>query len=56
MRIGSGALAGIEGIVMSFKQTLRLVISITLLQRSVLLEIDRGLVKRVGMRITPSVA
>ena len=31
LRIGSGALAGIEGIVMSFKQTLRLVISVTLL-------------------------
>jgi transcription antitermination factor NusG len=42
VRIESGALAGIEGIVMSFKQTLRLVISITVLQRSVLLEIDRG--------------
>jgi transcription antitermination factor NusG len=45
VRIGSGSLAGIEGIVMSFKQTLRLVVSVTLLQKSVLLEIDRGLVK-----------
>jgi transcriptional antiterminator NusG len=44
VRIGSGSLAGIEGIVMSFKQTLRLVISVTQLQKSVLLEIDRGLV------------
>ena len=41
VRILLGALAGIEGIVVSFKQYLRLSVSITLLQRSVLLEIDR---------------
>ena len=41
VRISQGPLAGVEGIVMSFKQCLRLVLSITLLQRSVLLEIDR---------------
>jgi transcription antitermination factor NusG len=41
VRIERGALAGVEGIVMSFKQTLRLVLSITLLQRSVLLEVGR---------------
>jgi transcription termination/antitermination protein NusG len=41
VRIERGALAGVEGIVMSFKQTLRLVLSITLLQRSVLLEVSR---------------
>jgi len=41
VRIERGVLAGVEGIVMSFKQTLRLVLSITLLQRSVLLEIGR---------------
>jgi transcription antitermination factor NusG len=41
LRIEQGALAGVEGIVMSFKQTLRLVLSITLLQKSVLLEIAR---------------
>src|SRR5262249_52038339 len=41
VRISSGALAGVEGIVLSFKQCLRLVLSVTLLQRSVLLEIDR---------------
>jgi transcription antitermination factor NusG len=44
VRINSGALAGVEGIVISFKQRLRLVLSITLLQRSVLLEVDRDLV------------
>jgi transcription antitermination factor NusG len=42
VRINRGVLAGVEGIVMSFKQNLRLVLSITLLQRSVLLEIDRN--------------
>ncbi len=41
VRIDRGVLAGIEGIVMNFKQCLRLVLSITLLARSVLLEIDR---------------
>jgi transcription antitermination factor NusG len=44
VRINSGALNGVEGIVISFTQRLRLVLSITLLQRSVLLEIDRDLV------------
>jgi transcription antitermination factor NusG len=41
VRINGGALAGVEGIVLSCKQPLRLVLSITLLRRSVLLEIDR---------------
>jgi transcription antitermination factor NusG len=41
VRINGGVLAGVEGVVMSFKQRLRLVLSITLLRRSVLLEIDR---------------
>ena len=40
VRITEGALAGVEGNVLSFKQCLRLVLSVTLLQRSVLLEID----------------
>jgi len=42
VRINRGALAGVEGIVISVKQRLRLVLSITLLQRSVMLEIDRA--------------
>jgi transcription antitermination factor NusG len=41
VRINKGALAGVEGIVISCTQQLRLVLSITLLRRSVLLEIDR---------------
>jgi transcription antitermination factor NusG len=40
VRIEKGALAGIVGIVVKFKQSLRLVLSVTLLQRSVLVEID----------------
>lgn len=39
-RITSGALAGIEGRVVSNRQPMRLVLSVSLLQRSVLLEID----------------
>lgn len=42
VRIAEGSLAGVEGIVVSFRHPSRLVLSITLLQRSVLLEIDRG--------------
>jgi transcription antitermination factor NusG len=41
VRINHGVLRGVEGIVINFKQYLRLVLSITVLQRSVLLEIDR---------------
>jgi transcription antitermination factor NusG len=44
VRINQGALVGVEGVVVGSRQRPRLVLSITLLQRSVLLEIDRGLV------------
>ena len=40
VRIENGVLAGVVGIVIKLKQSLRLVLSVTLLQRSVLLEID----------------
>jgi transcription antitermination factor NusG len=39
-RIASGPLAGIEGVVMNAKHPLRLILSVGLLRRSVLLEID----------------
>ncbi len=42
VRIEEGSLAGVEGVVVSLKQGPRVVLSITLLQRSVLLEIDCG--------------
>jgi hypothetical protein len=40
VRIQGAALEGVEGILMSSSQTVRLVLSISLLQRSVLLEIS----------------
>jgi transcription antitermination factor NusG len=48
VRITSGVLAGIEGIVLQSKPSLRLILSVTLLQRSVLLEIDREQVSASG--------
>jgi transcription antitermination factor NusG len=47
----SGALAGLEGTVVSLKQQSRLVLSIAMLQRSVALEIDQGLlrIERTGI-------
>jgi transcriptional antiterminator NusG len=54
-RIHKGVLAGVEGIVMSSKQQcLRLVLSVTLLQRSVLLEIDRDHVSAEGVQYQAS--
>jgi len=49
VRINHGVLAGVEGIVLNFKPYLRLVLSVTLLQRSVLLEIDRDQVSAERM-------
>jgi transcription antitermination factor NusG len=48
VRITSGVLAGVEGIVLKSKPSLRLVLSVTLLQRSVILEIDRDQVGGCG--------
>jgi transcription antitermination factor NusG len=48
VRINSGVLEGVEGIVLGLKGELRLVLSITLLQRSVVLEIDRDQVSTEG--------
>ena len=41
VRIEEGALSGLEGILLDFRGSCRLVISVTLLQRSVAVEIDR---------------
>jgi transcription antitermination factor NusG len=41
VRIEEGVLTNVVGIIIRFKQSLRLVLSVTLLQRSVLLEVDR---------------
>ena len=54
VRIDHGVLAGVEGIVIDFKQSLRLVLSISLLQRSVLLEIDRSMVSAAPTLLPPA--
>jgi transcription antitermination factor NusG len=46
-RITAGPLAGLEGIIVSAKDSMRLVLSVGLLQRSVLLEIDSDCVTRM---------
>ncbi|SRR6266404_8617896 len=47
VRIENGALSGIEGILISFKGSSRIVVSVSLLRRSVALEIDRSSVSPV---------
>ena len=44
VRIGNGALSGIEGILIGFKGQLRIVVSVTLLRRSVAMQVDRACV------------
>lgn len=48
VRIESDALRGLEGILVQFKGNHRIVLSVSLLQRSVALEIDRSCVRPVG--------
>lgn len=48
VRIEGGALSGLEGILTSFKGNCRIVVSVSLLQRSVALEIDRLRVSPIG--------
>jgi len=48
VRIDSGALMGLEGILTDFKANYRIVVSISLLRRSVALEIDRSCVKPIA--------
>jgi transcription antitermination factor NusG len=54
IRIESDALMGLEGILINFKGNHRLVVSVTLLRRSVALEIDRSCVRPVGPTRTPA--
>lgn len=56
VRLEEGPLAGLEGILIQFKGRHRLVVSVTLLQRSVAVEIDRAWVRRLGPRCSPSAA
>ena len=53
VRIEQGSLAGVEGILLSPKSSYRLVVSVTLLQRSVAVEIDRDWVTPISSRILP---
>jgi transcription antitermination factor NusG len=52
VRIESGPLRGLEGMVVEFKGNHRLVLSVTLLQRSVAVEIDSALVE--SLRSSPA--
>jgi transcription antitermination factor NusG len=55
VRVESGPLEGLVGIVQRSKNSDRLVVSLTLLMRSVSVEIDRSWVKRVGTTTPPPV-
>jgi hypothetical protein len=48
IRIERDALAGLEGILVNFKGSHRIIVSVSLLHRSVALEIDRSCVSSVG--------
>jgi transcription antitermination factor NusG len=48
VRIESDALRGVEGILLAFKGSQRIVVSVSLLRRSVALEIDRARVIPIG--------
>jgi len=54
VRIESGALRGVDGIVVKMKENHRLVVSITLLRRSVAVEIDSALVEPYAAPAVPS--
>jgi transcription antitermination factor NusG len=53
VRIESDSLAGLEGILVSFKGNQRIVVSVSLLRRSVALEIDQTCVRPVGPSRSP---
>jgi len=53
IRIESDVLSGLEGILINFKGNHRIVVSVSLLRRSVALEIDRSCVKPVGSLRNP---
>jgi transcription antitermination factor NusG len=48
VRIERGALEGIEGILTAMKKECRVVLSVTLLQRSVAVEIDRNFIRPIA--------
>jgi transcription antitermination factor NusG len=54
VRIERGALAGVEGILVEAKKQHRVVVSVTLLQRSVAVEVDREWIIPCGSSMRPS--
>ena len=50
VRIEHGALEGVEGILTAVKKEFRVVLSVTLLQRSVAVEMDRDLIRPIPRR------
>jgi transcription antitermination factor NusG len=48
VRIESGGLAGIEGILQAYRNRFRVIVSVTLLQRSVAVEVDRDAISAVA--------
>ncbi len=54
IRIEHGPLCGIEGILTDFKGRHRLVLSVTLLQRSVAVEVENGWVKPLTQQAEPA--
>ena len=50
VRIDNGPLCGIEGILLGFKGRQRLILSVTLLQRSVAVEIDGEWIRPISLR------
>lgn len=51
VEVRQGALEGLQGIVLRVKDSVRLVVSLTLLQRSVAVELDRDIVKPLKTRV-----
>ena len=48
VRVRSGSLSGLEGILVRFKNVCRVVLSLELLQKALAVEIDASLVERIG--------
>jgi len=48
VRVRSGSLSGLEGLLVRFKNVYRVVLSLELLQKALAVEIDAGLVDRIG--------
>jgi transcription antitermination factor NusG len=53
VRIEKGPLAGVSGVLVSVKASLRIVLSISLIQRSVAAEIDADMIARSPFRVPP---